>query len=250
MTACFLYDTGNADGSIGGAELTMREFAAASPQPLVELDEAETVVVGNCTQIGPEVIDQLRGKRVVRYHNDLAKFEHPALREWLERNATHIFTSPLHQLKYGMDGVWPNIPPALDLGRFRMTRQARRSGKREGAVAIASFQNPDKGATLLSEWAKANGGLVVYGTGPFFPSGGAVDFRGPLDYQRVPQVLWSAGTFVHLPTAVEPFGRAVVEAWWAGCEIVTNGLVGARHYIESEPEALEDAASRFWEVAG
>jgi hypothetical protein len=53
-------------------------------------------------------------------------------------------------------------------------------------------------------------------------------------------------TFVFLPTAFEPCGRAVIEAWAAGCRLVLNRNVGARHWIEREPEALETAAENFW----
>jgi glycosyltransferase involved in cell wall biosynthesis len=53
---------------------------------------------------------------------------------------------------------------------------------------------------------------------------------------------------VFLPSGLEPFCRTVAEAWAAGCEVVTNRLVGALHWIENEPEKLESAAADFWEV--
>ena len=53
---------------------------------------------------------------------------------------------------------------------------------------------------------------------------------------------------MHLPTEPEPFGRAVVEAWAAGCQLVVNGLVGAVHYLQHDPGALETAAADFWAV--
>lgn len=246
MSVAFVFDQGNADGSVGGAELTLREFAAAGET--CDLSDAETVVVGNCVTFGPELIDDLKSKRVIRYHNDLARHENDELRKWLNANATHIFTSPLHQELYGLDGAWPNIPPAVDLRRFRVSRQSKRNGKRSGAVCIASFQNHGKGAQLLAEYAKANGGLTVYGTGSCVPGSPDIDFQGPLPYEKVQNVLWEAETFVHLPTAIEPFGRAVVEAWAAGCRLVINGNVGARHWIENEPGKLESASEDFWKV--
>lgn len=247
MRVCFLFDQGNADGSTGGAELTMREFAAAPEGvEITDLEPAGTVVIGNCVSLPAETIGALEGKRVIRYHNDLARHEAPELREWLEQNATHLFTSPLHRDRYGLDGEI--VPPAIDLHRFRPPRQARRNTERKGAVAIASFQNPGKGAQLLGEWAIDNEPLTVYGTGSFFPSGPRVDFRGPLPYEQVPQILWAAERFVHLPFAIEPFGRCVVEAWAAGCEVVANGNVGALHFIEHEPERLESALDDFWQI--
>lgn len=248
MKVSILADPGNADGTLGGAELTMREFALAAPSHVEVVDslDCDRVVVGNCVSFGAELLTKLRGKRVFRYHNDLARHENPELREWLERHATHIFTSPLHQRLYGLDGVWPNVPPPIDLDAFKAPRQSRK--RREGAVALAPWQNPGKGQQLLREWADANGPVDVYGGGPFVPGGPNLNVKGPLAPEKVAQTLWRYRTFVHLPTSPEPFGRAVAEAWAAGCELVVNRQVGALHYIREEPEKLRSAAEDFWKA--
>lgn len=250
VKVAFLYDPGNADGTLGGAELTMREFMEAAPEgvEVAEVEEADAVVVGNCTSFSADIIDSLRGKRITRYHHDLARHEHPELCEWLEQNATHIFTSPLHQMKYGLNGVWPNIPPAIDLSRFQPNRQSRRHGKREGNVSIACWQNAGKGAQLLYEWSERNGLVDIYGTGNFAPFGETLSYKGPLDPGQVPEVLWGYERFIFLPSAVEPFGRSVVEAWSAGCKLTVNANVGARYWLEENPEGLESAARDFWSV--
>ena len=54
--------------------------------------------------------------------------------------------------------------------------------------------------------------------------------------------------FVFLPTVIEPFGRVVVEAWAAGCELVINDLVGARYWIEHDPDRIRTAGTDFWEL--
>lgn len=248
MKVAVLYDPGNADGTKGGAELTMEEYAAAMPVERCDVDEAETVVIGNCVTFGADLIDALRGKRVVRVHHDLARHENPDLRRWLNANADHTFCSPLHQelydFRYGVNRTWPNIPPAIDLAAFKPPRQSRRN--REGAVAIGAWQNYGKGQQLLAEWADANGGLTVYGTGPLPPLAPSIKLEGPLEPSKVAQTLWGYETFVHLPTAPEPFGRGVAEAWAAGCHIVTNSLVGARYWIEEAPDKLATAAEDFW----
>jgi glycosyltransferase involved in cell wall biosynthesis len=51
-----------------------------------------------------------------------------------------------------------------------------------------------------------------------------------------------------LPTVIEPFGRLVAEAWAAGCRIVTNDLVGAKYWIQNDPDAIETAAEDFWKL--
>lgn len=249
MNVAFFADQGNADGTIGGAELTMREFAATAPAAvtLVEnIADADTVVIGNCVTLPSEIVESLAGRRVVRYHNDLARHEHPRLREWLEDHAEHVFTSPLHQALYGLDGNWPNIPPPISLAAFRPNRERRRNSARAGACAIAPWQNPGKGQHLLREWSDAHEPVDVYGAGPFVPCGPNLHYCGALSADQVAETLWNYGTFVHLPTAPEPFGRGVVEAWAAGCRLIVNQQVGALHYIQNEPDKLESAAADFW----
>jgi hypothetical protein len=249
MNVAFLYDPGNADGTLGGAELTMREFANAAPAHVTltdDLADADTVVVGNCVTFPPNLILSLAGKRVVRYHHDLARHEHPDLREWLERCAEHVFTSPLHRRLYGLEGEC--IPPAVDLAAFRPSRQQRRHGKRGGACAIAPWQNPGKGQHMLREWSDKHGPVDVYGTGHLVPQGPDLNYCGPLEPSDVAGTLQRYERFVHLPTAPEPFGRAVVEAWAAGCGLVVNRLVGALHYIREDPERLTSDGEDFWRL--
>lgn len=249
MKVAWLHDQGNADGSRGGAELTMDEFAAAAPGGVefTDLKAAEAVVIGNCVTVDPGIIPALIERRVIRYHNDLAQHESPVLRSWLDENAEHIFTSPLHREHYGLDGAV--VPPALDLDRFRPNRQTRRNTERQGVCSVASWMNPGKGGHLVAEWAARNQTEVeCFGIGPFAPSGPGIRNHGAVTQGELPQVLHGFDQFVFLPTAVEPFGRCVVEAWAAGCEIVTNELVGARYWLEEKPEALETAAEDLWAV--
>jgi glycosyltransferase involved in cell wall biosynthesis len=69
-----------------------------------------------------------------------------------------------------------------------------------------------------------------------------------IPYESMPELLASYERFVFLPSVLEPFGRVVAEAWAAGCEIVTNDLVGAKWWITERPEAIESAAEDFWRV--
>lgn len=254
MNVTFLYDDGNADGTKGGAELTMEEFAACCPPKVAftDLPEADVVVIGNCVQFGPEIIPSLLGRRVIRYHHDLARHEDPALREWIDENAEHVFTSPIHRERYGVQ--WDHgereahlIPPALDLAAFRLNREQRRSLKREGIVTLAAWQNPGKGGNLVAE-TLAQQGLTAdcFGTGQFRPTGEHIQHFGEVDRDVLPELLHRYKTFMFLPVAVEPFGRCVVEAWAAGCEVVTNGNVGGMWWVENDPAALDSAGKDFW----
>jgi hypothetical protein len=236
VRVCFLHDD---PGYIGGAELTMREFRDAAPSHVTftEPADAQVVVVGNCTSMTPDDVKVLCGRRVVRYYHDLGAHERPAVREWFAEHAEHVFTSPLHREAYGADGAV--IPPALALCRPP-------SNGRAGTCSVAAWMNPGKGGQLLSEYAARNGVMDVYGAGPYVPRGDQVIAKGALSPEQVIPTLARYRRFVFLPSALEPFGRCVVEAWAAGCEVVTNELVGARYFIEGDPEPLRTAAEDFW----
>lgn len=262
MKVAFLQDD---PGYIGGAELTMREFRLAAPDEveLVPLEDAETVVVGNCASYGPDLKHVLAGKKVIRYFNDVDPHSDRNLREWFLTYADCVFTSLLHIERFPYElpprsqivptgqkpvGSTKLIPPAVDLDAFRPPRRVRRNQEREGTCTIGVWQNEGKGQMQLLEWSEQNGPVDVYGDGAFVPHGPNLNPMGPLEPDKVAQTLWQYERFAHLPTAVEPFGRSVVEAWAAGCELVVNKLVGARYWIEEAPEKLETAAADFWKL--
>ena len=252
MKVAWLHDEANADGTKGGAELTMDEFRAAAPAWVEFSADANTVVVGNCVSFQPELVKELEGKRVIRYHHDLSYHEHPVVREWMDEHAEHVFTSPLHLKEYRPAAERAArakiIPPALPLERFKPNRQQRRHGKRQGIVTFASWQNPNKGAHLVSETLFRQGlEADCYGHGAHVPYGDHIHLKGGYEPQELPQILWQYEQFIFLPNVVEPFGRCVVEAWAAGLEVLTNDLVGAKWFLENDPVALRTAAKTFWE---
>jgi glycosyltransferase involved in cell wall biosynthesis len=239
---------------IGGAELTQAEFAATAPKGVGVVEVApdqlevlrgcDVVCVFNSVTYPADTTRALTGKRVVRYWNDVAPHGNPDLTRWLVANADNVFTSPLHLERFPwINGTEPSthlIPPPVDLGPFR--EAFKRQQERAGAVAVGPWMNPGKSPHLAAEWAQ-NAGVPIdfYGAGPFAPLGSK-----PLNYEQVPEVLARYETFVHLPSVLEPFGRTVVEAWAAGCQVVVNRLVGARWWIEENPDGLETAAQDFW----
>lgn len=250
MRVAFLTDPGNQDGTIGGAELTMQEFKDAAPDGTEfgenVRDDLDAVVLGNVVGFDTDLIPLLRGKPVTWFHNDLSPHINSGLKGWLDENAIHVFCSPLQRDRYGIDGSL--VPPAIDLDRFKPTRQVRRNGDRKPLVSLGAWQNPGKGQQSLKEYADLHGTIDVYGTGQFAPTQPPLDFKGPVDPAKVPELLWGYERFVFLPWDVEPFGRSVVEAWAAGLEVVTNRLVGARYWLERAPERLATAAQDFWRV--
>lgn len=224
-------------GFVGGAELTQAEFYSAAPEgvetvicrPGSVAKGLDRYVVHNCQTYSSRDIDAMGDAPRIRYHHDVNRGPHVP-------SALHIFCSPAQRKRMDMEGRC--IPPALDLSGFR---QYANSNHRGGAVCIGRMAY-GKGLEMLAEYEEP---VDVYSSVPV-PSEGQVRYRGATD--DVAATLARYERFVFLPTAFEPFGRAVVEAWAAGLQIITNRNVGARYWIESEPSKLDTAAEDFWRV--
>jgi hypothetical protein len=161
------------------------------------------------------------------------------VREWLNEYTQAICCSPVQAEYMGIDdAIW--IPPPLNLARFEQAA-AEVNGSRKGAVSVGQWRNYGKAPHRAAQWAEAHGGIDFFGTGVFAPRGSK-----EVDYDDMPALLAQYRTFVHLPIVIEPFGRLVAEAWAAGCEVVTNNLVGAKWWITEKPDALYTAGEDFW----
>lgn len=240
----------DAPGYIGGAEMTAAEFRAAAPEDVQIIDcppggidyDCDSYVAHNVVQYSLDEIESLG--RVVKYSHDVFPHAQPGVREWFVENAEWIFCSPLQRDHMRIDGRC--IPPAMDVSGYAPPRQSKR--RREGTVSIAQWRNPGKGAHLIEGWARQDGPIDVYGPGPCLPAAEHTRYRGELPQDKVAQTLWDYEAFVFLPYELEPFCRTVIEAHAAGCQIITNGLIGASHYLRDEPEKLSTAAEDFWGV--
>jgi glycosyltransferase involved in cell wall biosynthesis len=234
--------------AVGGAELTQAEFRAAAPEGVEIVDcpaggvvpDLDLYVVHNCVTYFPEDLEALEGREVVKYWHDIGPWLQDGVREWLDLHARYICCSPPQAEFMQIDADC--IPPPVNLDRFS-DAASRVNGNRNGAVCVASWRNAGKGQRKAMEWGDANGGLDIFGGGHLAPPGSQ-----EVGYDRMPELLASYRTFVFLPTVIEPFGRLVAEAWAAGCEVVTNNLVGAKWWIENKPEALGTAARDFWKA--
>lgn len=230
---------------VGGAELTQAEFRDAAPDDITVVDcpagnvrpGLDRYVIHNCVTYGLEDLASVDAP-AVKYWHDVGPHVPCEVREWLARHAQEVCCSPLQQQEMRLDGAV--VPPAMDLSRFEA---AAGGGERSGSVSVAAWQNPGKAPEQAAKWGADNGGVQFFGGGPFAPPGSV-----EVPQEDMPALLASFERFVFLPTALEPFGRVVVEAWAAGCEIVTNRLVGARYWIEENPDAMETAAEDFWKL--
>jgi hypothetical protein len=236
-------------GVLGGAELTSAEFKAAAPDGVEIVDcphgavipSCDRYVVQNCVMYSLEDFNWPGYRPVIKYWHDVGPHVQAPVRDWLETNAAMICCSPLQADAMGYDDV-AHIPPPVNLSRFEEAA-ARQNGNRKGSVSVGSWRNYGKAPHRVEEWGAQNGGVDFYGGGMFAPGASR-----EIPYESMPELLASYERFVFLPSVLEPFGRVVAEAWAAGCEIVTNDLVGAKWWITERPEAIETAAEDFWRV--
>jgi hypothetical protein len=231
----------------GGAEFTQAEFRAAAPDgvEIVDCLPGEVVagldyyVIHNCVQYTLADLEVIGDAPCLRYWHDVGPWITPECREWLDEHATPVCCSPM-QADY-MDLQAHVIPPPVDLARYAEAA-SRVNGDRSGAVSVGSWRNYGKAPHKVAEWANATQTHVDFFGGGFLAPQGSRE----VSQEIMPGLLASYQTFVFLPTVIEPFGRVVAEAWAAGCEVVTNELVGAGYWIKENPDAIETAAADFW----
>lgn len=231
-------------GYIGGAEMTAQAFRDAAPEDVEIIDcppqgvvtGLDRYVINNCFQYEP---DELRvGAPAFKYCHDVMPHISLEAKAALAETATLIFCSQAQRERMGLQGEV--IPPAGDY------RKLPPNPDREGTCTIAQWRNLGKGGVAIEEWAAANGPVDSYGPGPFHPHGRFVNYRGELESGQVRHVLHRYERFVFLPDEFEPFCRTVAEAYVAGCQLVSNRLVGALEYLPDFIPEMERSADTFW----
>lgn len=236
---------------VGGAELTQAEFRRAVPEGVEIVDcppggvqpGLDTYVIHNCVSYRLQDIERIGGASMVRYVHDVWPHGLPEVRRLICASGQLIFCSPLHRDRfphpYTLEAAL--IPPPISTKRTNGVA-------REGTAWLGRMYR-GKGIPEAVAWAEENGPVDFYGFGPTPPAESeVVRLCGKVDPGQVAQLLAGYERFLFLPTVVEPFARCVAEAYFAGCEVITNSLVGARYWLEEEPQALDTAAEDFWQV--
>jgi glycosyltransferase involved in cell wall biosynthesis len=126
----------------------------------------------------------------------------------------NIFLSPLHRdvyLKY-MDLDLSKIhlqPSPIDVSRFEY------AGPKEDIYLAVGEDGWHKGTDLIRKE---------------FPGIKFIGGNNKIPYEQVPGHYKLAKYFVHKPRWIEPFGRAVAEAYCAHCELIVNRNIGFLSY--------------------
>jgi hypothetical protein len=232
---------------VGGAELTAAEFRAAAPRSVtvVECGPGELEAVAGCDAVclhntatyPPELREAVAGKPALRYWHDMAWGDPSPV-----TGSVNVFTSPLHRDRFphAVDGDVHLVPPPVRLGEAAKRKRPR------GACWLGSGQHAGKGVLQACEWAERHEPVDFWGPLTLEETP-RVRVKGVVPHEHVPTILRLYARFVFLPTHPEPFGRAVVEAWAVGCELIVNRNVGALHWLE-RPEKIESAGEDFWRL--
>jgi len=210
-------------------------------------------VIQNSTTYGDRWIEELCRRPIVRHVRDPWYAGSALLRRWILDNAALlIFSSPVQVEAFGYQFDRPTaiIPPPVDVERFKA--EARPVEEREGSVFVGRV-DVYKGAPRAVDWALRTGEPLALIGDVLMPFGALppyIRIMGPAPYEEMPEILGMCKRLVFFPEWPEAFGRAVVEAWAAGCELLVEGRVGAMWWIENAPErlGLEGPVREFWEA--
>lgn len=246
----------------GGAELSGDALFNAAPDwadvvycPAGKRPPAdiEAWVIQNCATYGARWIEPLSTGPVIKSVRDYWPYGNARLRRWiLDRVVLLLFSSRLHRdnFLFLTDAEAEMVPAPVDVEPFQLAALEPR--ERHGNVWLGRMWH-GKGIGRALDWAVKQGEVLdFYGFGPdaatIKPPG---RYRGKIKPGDVPQILAGYERFVFLPDWIEPFGRSVVEAYYAGCELeIDESQIGAWEWMQYEPEALKDPAGMFWSIVG
>ena len=195
-------------------------------QAIVErLEGCDRVVVAGLDLLSPEDVAALVPLRPVVW---LMSPPQPWQRPLLEAARPLVVASP------EMRGWWPWLPAAEVCSGWFDTSEVPRGVAKEGHALWAARNHPQKGRVEARMWAAARGVELLELTD--VPRAAVLEAMGPASY------------FVLLAKGPDPCPTAVIEAEIAGCEVVTNGLVGRVPVRGADEVAgwIEALPGRFW----
>lgn len=171
------------------------------------------------------------------------------VRKIYEGSLSNIFLSPLHYKKIRNMLGFKNenyfiLRPTVDTNLFY-----DRGEERDIEYVFAGAISEAKGVENLKEYFKGTGEkLLMIGRNIYPEKLDFAEYTGFIEYSKMPEYFNRAKNFIYLPRWPEPQGRVVVEAALCGCNLITNGNVGATSFDFdiSEKKNLEGAEKEFW----
>ncbi len=248
-------------GFVGGTEISCETLIKNAPDWIDEIHlceankrppEVDLFIIQRGVSYDSRWIEVLQDTPFVLHLRDPWTVGDPVFKRWALDNAkTIIFNSP-NAIKYFVFPVDQEkialVPPPVDVAKFKAASQEERRGN-----IFVGRVGPTKGAHIAVDYAirtgeqmdfyGQNSGLYEYENLPR-----NITFHGFTDYNKLPQIMGKAKTFHLYPMWVETYGRVVVEAWAAGCDLMVEGNVGALWWIEHQPDLIPHGIKIFWDT--
>jgi glycosyltransferase involved in cell wall biosynthesis len=174
----------------------------------------------------------------------------PLVRKLFAKSALNVYMSPLHQrtiegtLGEDRDSASFVLKPTIDSTVFYNQHRERDIdylfvGVIGEAKGLAAMRERFRGANIHFVGKIAPGEKLDFGT-----------WHGSVPYSEIPNFMNRAKHFVFLPRWPEPHGRVVTEAALCGCQLITNGNVGATSFPFDigNPANFARANEEFWEI--
>lgn len=207
-----------------------------------------------------QINEILETKRYARYVHDYdwvyGTIPEEIIRQVFKDSKLNIFLSPLHYKRTKMTGLPIDnhivIPSPI---QFDLPTYIER---KEDTVIYTGGIATHKGITNLMNYALLNPHLSFHLYGwvenqsllECLPKN--VKIFKPIAQDKIQQKLYEYEYFIHLPLWNEPFGRSVAEAYFAGCELITNNKVGFQSFDwnyqkkMSVKKEIDEAPTKFW----
>lgn len=199
-------------------------------------------------------IDVLRRKPFMAHRHGGWFQGDPVFRRWVLDNATLVtFNSPKQRslFPYPVNAREGYVPLPLNLDAINTLALERPWDEREHDLLFLGFIHPAKGVNKAMDWALRNSETIhFYGELAFKgmltqivePWG---QYMGPVDYERVPDLLTTYKRLVFMPYEPDIYCRVVLEAIAAECELITDGDTQSL-WDWFNPDACQDAVETFW----
>ena len=228
-----------------------------------ELDkfkEYKLIIINNLTLFPAKTLNYIIDNcKYIRYEHDYASLDRlKEIPKLFDNSVANIFLSPLHRnqfikrvrLEYKKIHLQPS--PVLGFKSLDIEREkdlivyAGLLSYGKGLRNVVDFMNRNKDLRLeVYSWNHADY-IHEFNTTN-------IKFIGAKKNEELIEVYNKANYFIHMPDWQEPFGRAVMEAYYSGCNLLLNNKLGCRSYDwdwTNHDEMIErnnNHANDFWD---
>ena len=244
----------------GGAELSAERLVRHAPADFTILpcppgnirQDCDMYVVQNCRRYPPATVRALAVKPVIKVIRDVLESGSAYLKSWLLDEASLLIFSTQGQVdsfRWRFAAPWVLCPPPVDIDRFIAAKE-RAPDPRPNDVIWLGWFAISKGILEAIQWAEFSRRRVdFFGMrNILYEDTEFAKMHVAVPYGEVPDLLASYESFLMLPIEHEPFGRTVIEAYFAGCKLIVNRAIGALEWLDAIEAGRVKPVERFWTI--